>query len=92
MCPSFYLKITAHLLFTDPLSSYKRKDDLIALCGALGLKMTGTVPELLTELKSHFSSHPEIQQNPRFSGLFLQNRRRRVDNFDSNSAVDTTVV
>ena len=78
-------------MFSDPLSSYKRKDDLVALCGALGLKMTGTVVELVTQLKSHLAAHPEIQQDPRFSGLFLQNRRRRVDNFDSVS-VNTTVV
>jgi hypothetical protein len=47
--------------------------------------------ELFVDSKSHLAAHPEIQQDPRFSGLFLQNRRRRVDNFDSMS-VNTTVV
>ena len=50
------------------------------LSGALGLKTTGTVSELTTQVKSHLSTHPEIQHDPRFSGLFLHNRRRRVDN------------
>jgi len=30
----------------EPLSSFKRKDDLIALSGALGLKTSGTINEL----------------------------------------------
>ena len=76
--------------FSDPLSSYKRKDDLLALCGALGLKMAGTVSELVAQLKGHLSEHPEIQQNPRFSGLFLQGRRRRMDHLDS-SVLDTSI-
>jgi hypothetical protein len=67
------------ILFSDPLSSYKRKDDLIALSGALDLKTTGTVSELTSQLKAHVSEHPELQHNPRFSGLFLHGRRRRVD-------------
>jgi hypothetical protein len=79
-----HLTITVANLLQDPLSSYKRKDDLVTLCGALGLKMTGTVNELATQLKSHLSTHPELQQNPRFSGLFSQSRRRRAE-----IAVDT---
>ncbi|KAH9955506.1 hypothetical protein BC827DRAFT_1271720 [Russula dissimulans] len=35
--------------FADPLASYKRKDDLIVLSGALGLRMTGTVAELAAQ-------------------------------------------
>ena len=70
------------------MSSYKRKDDLVALSGALGLKTTGTVSELATQLRSHLSAHPEIQHIPRFSGLFLQNRRRRVDHVDTNVVDD----
>ncbi len=57
--------------FVDPLSSYKWKDDLVALSGALGLKITGTVHKLLMQIKSHLNVHPEIQQNAHFSGLFL---------------------
>ena len=31
-------------------------------------------------IKSHLSSNSDIQLDPRFAGLFLQNKRRRVDN------------
>jgi hypothetical protein len=53
------------------LSSYKRKDDLIALSGALGLKMTGTVRQLTNQVKSHIIAHPEIQHDARFLGSFF---------------------
>ena len=62
------------------MASYKRKDDLIILAGALGLTTVGTVSELAMLIKSHLSDHPDIQLDPRFAGLFLQNKRRRVDN------------
>ena len=48
----------------------KRKDDLIALSGALGLEMTGSVSKLASKLRSHLAAHPEIQDNPCFFGLF----------------------
>jgi hypothetical protein len=46
------------------VSSYKHKDDLIILAGALGLKTVGTVSELATLIKSHLSDHPDIQLDP----------------------------
>jgi hypothetical protein len=63
----------------EPLSSYKRKDDLIALSGALGLKTSGTINELTGQLRAHLAAHPEIEHDARFSGIFLT-RRRRVEN------------
>jgi len=62
--------------FPEPLSFYKRKDDLVALSGVLSLKTSGTVSELSTQLKVHLSVHSEIQQNSRFSGLFLTHWHR----------------
>lgn len=76
--------------FVDPLSSYKRKDDLIILAGALGLNTVGTISELATLIRSHLASNSNVRLNSRFSGLFLQNRRRRVDN-GSGITVDTGV-
>jgi hypothetical protein len=68
-------------IFLDPLSSYKHKDDLIILSGTLGLKTVGTVPKLTNQVKSYLSSHPEIQLETRFSGLFSHKRRHLdVDN------------
>jgi len=55
----------------EPLSSFKWKDDLIALSGTLGLKMSGTINELTSWLKTHLTTHPEIEHNPHFSGIFL---------------------
>ena len=67
----------------EPLSSYKRKDDLVILAGALGLETSGTIGTLATLIKSHLLNNSDIQLDPRFSGLFLQNKRRRVDNSSS---------
>jgi len=54
----------------------KHKDDLLALSGVLGLQVTKTVTvtELVANIKSHLTENPEIQQDPRFSGLFQQGR------------------
>jgi hypothetical protein len=70
--------ITSHA-FPEPLSSYTRKDDLIVLSGALGLETSGTINKLTAQLRAHMATHPEIQHNARFSGLFLT-RRRRMEN------------
>ena len=48
-------------------------DDLVVLAGALGLKTVGTVSKLVTIIKSHLSQNSNLQFNPRFAGLFLQN-------------------
>jgi len=63
----------------EPLSSFKWKDDLVALSGALGLKTSGTINELTLQLKTHLTAHPEIEHNPCFSGIFLTRRRRVED-------------
>jgi len=55
----------------EPLSSFKWKDNLIALSGALGLKTSGTINKLTLWLKTHLTTHPEIEHNPSFSGIFL---------------------
>jgi hypothetical protein len=57
--------------FPDPLSSYKQKDNLIALLGALSLKASSIITELSAQLRAHLATHPDIQYNPRFSRLFL---------------------
>ncbi|EGO19008.1 hypothetical protein SERLADRAFT_443550 [Serpula lacrymans var. lacrymans S7.9] len=56
--------------FEKPLSSYKRKDDLITVAGALQLSTTGTVKELLTRIKTYLDEHGELAGQPRFAGLF----------------------
>ena len=76
--------------FVDLLFSYKHKDDLIILAGALGLNTVGTISELATLIRSHLAGNSNVRLNSRFSGLFLQNRRRRVDN-GSGITVDTGV-
>jgi len=63
----------------EPLSSFKRKDNLVALSGALGLKTSGTINKLTSRLKTHLTTHPEIEHNPRFSGIFLTRCRCMKD-------------
>ena len=43
--------------FVDLLSSYKRKDDLIILAGALGLNTVGTISKLATLIRSHLAGN-----------------------------------
>ncbi|PPR01581.1 hypothetical protein CVT24_005872 [Panaeolus cyanescens] len=67
----------ASKVFSDPLSSYKKKHDLRALALALGLSDLGTVPILLENIRQALDEKKnELQQNPRFSGLFSSKRRR----------------
>ena len=56
--------------FTLSLSSYKKKEDLIILAGALGLPTVGTNPQLYMRIKSHLDGHRDLASNPRFAGLF----------------------
>jgi len=58
---------------------------LISLSGALDLKTTGTVHALIAQVKSHLDAHPEIQNNIRFSGLFLPSHRHQMDDGLKNS-------
>ncbi len=81
----FFPFISSNSSFVDPLSSYKQKDDLVALSGALGLKTAATIHKLITQIKSHLNMHPEVQQNACFSGLFLSTWRHRADNGLINS-------
>ena len=67
---------TTSKVFDSPLSSYKLKDDLRTITGALGILTTGTVAELSTHVKEHLNGHPELVNNPRFSGLYQTGRRR----------------
>jgi hypothetical protein len=83
---------TSSKVFTGSLSSYKRKDDLIVLAGALGLSTTGTIPELMAKIKAHIEDHPELTQNPRFSGLFQRGRRVRGEDLAADNSATTTVV
>ncbi len=85
MHSDFFPFISSNSFFVDPLSSYKRKDDLVTLSGALGLKTVATIHKLITQIKSHLNAHPEVQQNAHFSGLFLPTWRRWVDNGLINS-------
>jgi len=55
----------------------------VILAGALGLKKVGTVSELAMLIKQHLTTNPDIQFNPRFSGLFLQNKWHHVGNSGS---------
>jgi len=85
VCSDFFPFISSNSFFVDPLSSYKQKDNLVALSGVLGLKTVATIHKLITQIKSHLNAHPKVQQNAHFSGLFLPTRWRQADNGLINS-------
>ena len=69
-------KDTLTRTFDAPLSSYKRKDDLVILAGTLEITTAGTVAVLTERVKEHLKSHPELANNQRFAGLFPDAQRR----------------
>ena len=62
-------------VFNCPLASYKRKDDLVALAGALSLPMEGTVAKLMKAIDKHLADNPTRANEPRFKGLFGSSRK-----------------
>lgn len=63
-------------VFDKPLTTYKKRDDVDALAGALSISNTGTIPEVTTRIKDHLASHPELKTSDRFAGLYQEGRRR----------------
>ena len=58
-------------VFDCLLTTYKRKDELIVLAGALELDTTGIVPALKEHIKTYLDSHKnKLMQNTWFMGLF----------------------
>jgi len=71
--------------FDNSLSTYKCKDDLLTIAGALQIATTGTVPQLTVHIKEHLHTHPDLASNPRFAGLFRQGGRQHANNSGSHS-------
>ncbi|KIL54744.1 hypothetical protein M378DRAFT_91977 [Amanita muscaria Koide BX008] len=57
-------------VFAHTLTSYKKKDELLSIAGALQISDKGTIPELLNRIRQHMELHPELRENPCFAGLF----------------------
>jgi hypothetical protein len=73
--------------FDLPLTSYrdKLKDDMHIIARALELPDEGIKAAILLDnIRSHFKQYPELQHEPRFSGLF-SNKRRRINPNSSTS-------
>ncbi|KAG1726050.1 uncharacterized protein EDB91DRAFT_1166676 [Suillus paluster] len=59
-------------------ASYKRKEDLEALAGALGLSRDGKIADLAARIKAHLEdpdTRTALADNPRFSALYGSKRR-----------------
>lgn len=59
--------------FNIPFMSYKQKEDLEALAGALGLLRDGKIIDLAARIKSHLEdpdTYTALTDNPRFSALY----------------------
>ncbi|KAG1878123.1 hypothetical protein DFJ58DRAFT_740683 [Suillus subalutaceus] len=62
----------------DALSTLRRKDDFIALAGALKISRDGTVEELRTRIKEFLTdaANQHFADNPRFAALFQTGKTR----------------
>ncbi|KAG1905855.1 uncharacterized protein F5891DRAFT_1182921 [Suillus fuscotomentosus] len=65
-------------VFDGSLSSYKRKDDLIIIAGALSLPRDRTMIELTARIKDFLAGNPECASQPRFVGLLGGKRASAV--------------
>ncbi|KIJ34157.1 hypothetical protein M422DRAFT_118962, partial [Sphaerobolus stellatus SS14] len=59
-------------IYTVPFHCYKLKEELKDLAYALGLEISGENNELKQRIQAHMNSHPELQQEKRFAGLFAK--------------------
>ena len=55
--------------FNKPLVSYKCKNELVTITGALNILATGTNLELFSQIKDHFMVNPQLKQINHFAGL-----------------------
>ncbi|KAF8453581.1 hypothetical protein JB92DRAFT_3138215 [Gautieria morchelliformis] len=63
--------------FDSPLTTYKLKDDLRDISMALALDNTGTIPDLVAQIKEHMDPNPALASVPCFAALYLTNCRGR---------------
>jgi hypothetical protein len=73
-------------IFDGSLASYKRKDDLITIAGALSLPRDGTITELTARIKEYLAANPDCANQQRFSALLGGKRNNTVA-----AAVSTSV-
>lgn len=60
----------SNAIITGPINNSRKKADLQAICDALALSATGTVPILVGRIKEHLKKTPDLVNNPRFLPLF----------------------
>jgi len=79
-CQSQIIKDTVLKVFDHPFPTYKHKDKLVILAGALELDTTGTVLALKGCVKVHLNSYKDkLMQNPHFKGLFQARQQHTFD-------------
>jgi len=65
-------------IFDQPLARYTRKDDVQDIAAAFNLPWKeGTIPEILTLIKNHMASNPELKRDDRFSALYSKRRSNK---------------
>ncbi|KAF8586049.1 hypothetical protein K439DRAFT_1341913 [Ramaria rubella] len=74
--------------YNTPLTSYKRKDDLKDIMASCALPQTGMIAELMAQCQEHLTQNPHLENNPRFTGLFVTHWARRRPANDSTPHKD----
>lgn len=73
-------------VFTGTLKA-KRKGELEDIASAFGLSFEGTKATLTQRIIDHMKANPQLEQNPRFSGLY--NAATTVQRRSGRAAIDT---
>ena len=74
---------TREIVFLGGLSS-KKVEDLRDIAYALAISEEGTKEVLVASIKSNLETQPELQQNPRFAGLFSSRSQQRPAPMNEN--------
>jgi hypothetical protein len=70
--------------FRGSLTS-KNKGDLQEIAGILGLSKDGTVKNLQARIIAHFDAHPDLRDDPLYTGLFNRTRTSQPKTTDDTS-------
>ena len=79
-------------IFDAPLSTYKRKDDLVTLAGTPSLPMEGTVVELTKAINGHLVENSSCMNDLRFTALFSSSNKHSMAVPDQQQQVSLLIL
>jgi hypothetical protein len=63
--------MSANKELIGPISTSRKKADLVDIATALGIEYTGTIRELVPRIQGHLKAHQELVTQSQFQRLFM---------------------